>query len=109
MTLPAEFLKAAENAYSRPSVRINRRLGDRWKPGPGDILLNKLQVFLKEVAAQIGDIPFALRLHQHKEPVVSPLSIGHVTGFTTGDLVLIDVDETLGVFNSVSVGVPDSD
>src|SRR5436309_3340399 len=100
MTVPSEFLKAAETAYAKPSVRINRRLGDRWKPGPGEELLEKLQDFIKVNAASVGDIPFALRLHQQIKAGSTSLSLSHLTNFITGKLILLEIDETLGVFES---------
>lgn len=108
MTVPSEFVKAAEAAYGKPSVRINRRLGDRWKPASGEELLQKSFDFLKAHAASVGDVPFACRLYQSKE-TSTPLALPDVTNAVSGKLRLLEVDETLGVFEVKELDVTDTD
>src|SRR5690349_16261996 len=109
MGIPSEFVKAAETAYAKPSIRINRRLGDRWKPGPGDVILEKVLNFLIANAVSVGDIPFALRLHQEAKPAGVALSTAHLTSSTAGKLTLHELDENLSVFASEPLEIDDTD
>lgn len=109
MGIPSEFVKAAETAYAKPSIRINRRLGDRWKPGPGDVILEKVLNFLIANAVSVGDIPFALRLHQEAKPAGVALSTAQLTSSTAGKLTLHELDENLSVFASETLEIDDTD
>src|SRR5690349_21727208 len=94
--IPKIFIQAAECAHAKPTVRITMKLGNLWQPGPGDEFLAALKRRLSEIAVQLGNSAFALRLCQRQEPGSILLSSAIANELVDGKLRIFDIDETLG-------------